>query len=705
MERSLHRLLILPNLDTGGAEGVLLRLARQNCIEEIWVVGPCPDFPSLAPGLRFRSFSSKSVLRALPRLFWALRSSPPGLVISSHTHLSLALLSLRPWLPTSIRWLHREASFPSLNLLDEKHPSLFRWAMGHFYKRADGIIALGTSISKDLEDSFRVPPSRIHLLPNPARPPSPSLENPFPQERKGPYLLCLGRLHRVKGFHLVIEAFGAWKKDEPDLELWIVGEGPESIALQEQTSANPFSNSIHFLGAQAQPEPWLAHADLLLCTSSHEGNSNVLLEAISHGCPVQVLRHPGGSLDILKDAGLEHRWCHNLSQRQRKDGGEMDAAHRLLLQRSASAHQHRFNEITRKLAQHRVLHIITSLDNGGSERQLLRHLESLDEGSASVVCLLGRGLLSAEVEAKGIPLIHLDLKNRPFRGLLSFLAHLRQTRPRLVECWLVHSFALGLLSKWLSPSRHLTWKVRTHTLHEDLIGRSTSRLTHLMARFSGCTDAITYNSHRARREHEAHGFCFKKGQVVANRFPCFSAAEISALEKTPPPELQAILEQPGRRIGFVSRFHPQKDPTTFAKTASLLLKQHSDLRFICLGHGLDEDHPPWTQLIEKEGLEKNLSSFGPRDDILNWMVHFDLLVLSSKDESFPNVVGEAMALGVPCACTKVGDLESIIPDPKLLANTESPRELSEACLYGLDLRKREADLGLRLQQAIKSVAQ
>lgn len=705
MPSVIHRLLILPNLHVGGAEKVLMQLAHQGGIEEVWVVGEGLDLLPLPSGVGFRHFAARSVTQALPKLILALRRSPPDLIVTSHTHLFLALMGSRLLLPSSIRWLHREASFPSLNLLDEKHPRLFRWAAKLMLKRADGVIALAASPGEDLKENFGVPQQRIHLLPNPAIPPKTQQPTPFPPESPGPHVICLGRLHPVKRIHLVSEAFEKWKEEEPTLELWIVGDGPQKEALQEQAARGRCSESIHFMGGTPNPGPWLSHADLLVISSSHEGNSNVLLEAIAHGCPVQVLQHPGGSLDILKDANLEHRWCQSLIPRLKKEGVEGDGASRLREKRSIQEHFHRFNALTQSLAKTRELHLITSLDAGGTERQLIRTLEERNPASLSVICLSGRGLLSSELEALGIPLLHLDLKRKPVRGVLSFLRHLKEDRPRTLKCWLVHTFPLGLIAKALSPSRHLTWMVRTHSINATLIGRSTSLLTKCMALLSPAANAITYNSRKAQKEHESNGFSPRKARLIPNRFPIFTLEQISEFKASPPPELEPLLDLPGKKVGFVSRFHPQKDPPTFAKTASLLLQTHPDLHFICLGHGLEPQNSPWIDLLQKHEILEQVISYGPRDDIHRWMIHFDLLMLSSCDESFPNVIGEAMALGVPTASTKVGDLELLIPYPELLSPPGEEHLLAKAVEFGLNLETIDPKMKENLKAAVKNFSE
>lgn len=60
------------------------------------------------------------------------------------------------------------------------------------------------------------------------------------------------------------------------------------------------------------------------------------------------------------------------------------------------------------------------------------------------------------------------------------------------------------------------------------------------------------------------------------------------------------------------------------------------------------------------GIRSNVTLLGQRRDIPAIMNAFDILASTSTSEGFPNVIGEAMACGIPCAVTDVGDSASIV---------------------------------------------
>lgn len=124
------------------------------------------------------------------------------------------------------------------------------------------------------------PAGRVHYLPNFV----PDMAGASAVSRAAlgvpdgvPLALALGRLHRNKGFDVLIRALPRL----PDIHALIAGEGPERPALAALADAEGVSARLHMPGWQEDTAALLATADMLVCPSRHEPLGNVVIEGWS----------------------------------------------------------------------------------------------------------------------------------------------------------------------------------------------------------------------------------------------------------------------------------------------------------------------------------------------------------------------------------------------------------------------------------------
>ena len=116
-------------------------------------------------------------------------------------------------------------------------------------------------------------------------------------------------------------------------------------------------------------------------------------------------------------------------------------------------------------------------------------------------------------------------------------------------------------------------------------------------------------------------------------------------------------------MGLVARDDPQKNHSGFIEAAAQVHRILPQVHFVLAGDGIDQNNKGLTALIDCIGLTGHVHLLGRRNDIPNLMAAFDVLASSSSfGEAFPNVLGEAMACGVPCVTTDVGDSAEIVGD-------------------------------------------
>jgi 2-deoxystreptamine N-acetyl-D-glucosaminyltransferase/2-deoxystreptamine glucosyltransferase len=161
---------------------------------------------------------------------------------------------------------------------------------------ADAVIALSPSTARLLVGD-QIPAGRVQVIPpgyDPALFAAASAD-PFGGLPR-PRVAYLGRLAPQKDVGTLLQAFA---RLPADVQLLVVGDGPDRAALQRR--AQRFGGRVHFTGfvPHAAVPAVLAHADLLVLPSLYEDLSSALIEAMAAGLPVVATR-VGGTADLVR---------------------------------------------------------------------------------------------------------------------------------------------------------------------------------------------------------------------------------------------------------------------------------------------------------------------------------------------------------------------------------------------------------------------
>ena len=111
----------------------------------------------------------------------------------------------------------------------------------------------------------------------------------FVFDRSRKYLVAVGRLEKVKRFQDIITAVGILKKNGLDVELLILGDGPERANLQVLINCLDLQKNVRLLGRVENPFKYISRTDILISASEYEGFCNVIVEALISGTAVESL--------------------------------------------------------------------------------------------------------------------------------------------------------------------------------------------------------------------------------------------------------------------------------------------------------------------------------------------------------------------------------------------------------------------------------
>lgn len=323
-----------------------------------------------------------------------------------------------------------------------------------------------------------------------------------------------------------------------------------------------------------------------------------------------------------------------------------------------------------------VLHVITGLGSGGAERMLTRVVLA-DHGPNAprqvVISLMDDGMHGVTLRTNGVELHCLHMRRRlSFLALLPHLvAIMREVRPNVIMTWLYHADLLGTLGASMAGlgMRRVVWNLRCSDIDFTHYAISTRLIVQALARLSRRPWAVATNSLAGRHVHEAMGYAPRRWVHLPNGFD---------LDEWRPDDVDRAavrmelgLEPTHCVIGLVARVDPQKDHSTFLAAAEQLASKRPETYFVLIGRGTKE-------LIVPATLTNRVLALGERCDVPRLLRGLDLLALSSIGEGFSNVIGEAMATGLPCVVTDVGDAALIVADKGKVVPARDPRAMAAA---------------------------
>lgn len=313
---------------------------------------------------------------------------------------------------------------------------------------------------------------------------------------------------------------------------------------------------------------------------------------------------------------------------------------------------------------------------------LCKLCESFDQDSnpMAVLSLMDSGTLGKRIEHAGVPVLTLGLK----RGSLGLFAIrnlvqiVRSIKPDVLQGWMYHgNLAASLASQLFNNRIPVVWNVRQtlYDLHKEKF------LTRLVIRlgsfFSDHPAKTIYNSRLSLAQHQELGYSKRNSIIIPNGFNVerFSPSDASRsrIRKELGVSPNTLL------IGLIARFHPMKDHKNFLRAASIFSKREHNVKFVMAGRGVDPSNRDLIELISSYGVSEQVQLLGEREDVEDISAALDILTSSSAwGEGFSNVIAEAMACGVPCVVTDVGDSSHVVGEYGVVVPPKDSVALSSA---------------------------
>ena len=337
----------------------------------------------------------------------------------------------------------------------------------------------------------------------------------------------------------------------------------------------------------------------------------------------------------------------------------------------------------RKKNKKKIIHIITSLRQGGAQRILSELIASTKNNFDHKICVLlneRNSNMTKIIKSNGVEIIYINTKNpiSIFKSLIYFNKFLTAYSPDLIQTWLYHSDLFSCLFKFkkipiIWNIRHTNSSLKSSPIHRILTIKICSLLSYIVPKIiiSCSKSGIEY--------HEKIGYS-KKFKYIPNG----NTRKLELLNSA-----KKRKDNKKYIIGYFHRFNQQKDIQTFFRACNILKNKYSR-KFIILiaGANMDKKNIDLAYMIKKYQLENEIQLYGFTNEIESYILKSDLTVLSSKEgEGCPNIIIESMSYRVPVVSTDCGDSKLIISDSGYIVPIKKPDLLAKK----IDLLLRDID--------------
>lgn len=317
-----------------------------------------------------------------------------------------------------------------------------------------------------------------------------------------------------------------------------------------------------------------------------------------------------------------------------------------------------------------MVHVITNFAGvGGAEMMLARLIQQTQDQYAHVIiALMKTSEVYAETLAQCQSCHALGWNGiNTFSTIKKLRVLLKALKPATVQCWMYHANVLTSLSCiGLSPKPDIFWGIH-HSLASPKEESLSTKIALAMSKvLAQQPKGVIYCAHSSLQQHQGFGLKNSNAQVIANGV---------FLDKFQPnPELHQPIS-----IGFAGRYHTAKGyPYLFATLAKL---KDQPIIFKIAGSGASLENPEVKALFEQFGLDKNkVHLLDQVADMPAFYQSVDAFLMTSITEGFPNVLVEAMASGLPCISTDVGDAKYIVQDLGSIVPPRNAQALADAIL-------------------------
>ena len=173
-----------------------------------------------------------------------------------------------------------------------------KWLSLKLYQNYTGIVTVAEEIKQKIENEYGF--TNVDAIPNAINITQIQSKSTERINISNKYVIAVGRYNFIKQFSLLIENYNKSILPENNINLVLLGEGPEKDNLEKLIKKLELEKSVFLVPFQENPFAWMAKAEFLVLSSKNEGFPNVLTEALACETPVVSFNCSSGPSEIIE---------------------------------------------------------------------------------------------------------------------------------------------------------------------------------------------------------------------------------------------------------------------------------------------------------------------------------------------------------------------------------------------------------------------
>jgi glycosyltransferase involved in cell wall biosynthesis len=332
-----------------------------------------------------------------------------------------------------------------------------------------------------------------------------------------------------------------------------------------------------------------------------------------------------------------------------------------------------------------IMFVIQSLGVGGAQVQLaVTAKEMVRRGHNVRVCVFRTGgEIFDQIKGYGIA-VHSIEKKKKFSLFLPAVKLVREIESHGSEvvCGFLPSANIMISAAKVARSKpKIVFGVRSSFMDIRAYGIIPRVEYWVEEQLRRAADGIIVNSEAGREFALKHGARKERMWTVFNGIDCNRFVPAPQLGKRVRATWGVATSE--KLVGIVGRLDHIKDHGTFLRCAATMKSRQANLKFVCVGDGVPEYLSHLKKMSSSLGLGDHMIWISGSTRVEEVYNALDLLVSSSLGEGFSNTLAEAMACGIPCVATDVGDAALILGEFGKTVRVADPEALAAACLMTL----------------------